>query len=54
MIDQYGGAMRDYRVSALPTTYLVDKQGRLRYRARGKVEWNSTTVQQTVAELLAE
>lgn len=54
LVDQYGGAMRDYRVNVLPTTYLVDKQGRLRYRARGKVAWQDCAARHIIAQLLAE
>lgn len=54
LIDQYGGAMRRYQVNALPTSYLIDKQGRLRYRAYGKVAWQAADVRQMIAGLLAE
>ncbi|MCK5091446.1 MAG: TlpA family protein disulfide reductase [Gammaproteobacteria bacterium] len=39
LVDQYGSGMHDYRVIGLPTSYLIDAQGRLLYSAIGRVLW---------------
>jgi thiol-disulfide isomerase/thioredoxin len=44
MIDQYGKAMFDYKVKVLPTTYLIDEHGMIRYSANGHVRWDSKEV----------
>ena len=33
LVDQYGSGMRDYQVMGLPSSYLIDTQGRLLYSA---------------------
>jgi len=52
LIDQYGKAMRDFQVKALPGSYLIDKQGQLRYFASGAVSWDSEKVKEKIRSLL--
>lgn len=52
LIDQYGGAMRDYRVTGLPASYITDQARRLRYIAVGRVDWSDASVTRRIEELL--
>ncbi len=54
MVDQYGSAMRDYKVKALPTSYIIDKNGELRFSAMGPIDWLSNETGQLVEKLLVE
>lgn len=29
LVDQYGGAMRDFKVRALPTSFIVNREGKI-------------------------
>ena len=42
------------RIPGLPTTYLLDRHGRIVGFEVGARDWNSTAVRQLVAQLLAE
>ena len=54
LVDQYGGAMRAYKVEVLPVSYLVDRRGRLRYRADGRVDWRGRAATEIVQDLISE
>ena len=43
-LDEDGSAMRDFRIIGLPTTLLVDEQGREIARKIGPAEWDSAEV----------
>ena len=43
-----------YKVRGLPTTYLIDKHGRIRYRAIGGREYDHPEVLGTIRALMAE
>jgi thiol-disulfide isomerase/thioredoxin len=38
----------------LPTSYLLDRQGRVRYRVQGDLEWDSDAVVSVIQQLLSE
>ena len=44
----------DYGVKGLPTSFLIDKQGRLAYRAVGGRDFDHAEVERLIKELLAE
>ena len=44
LLDAFHFARRDWRVTALPATWIIDRQGRLRYRAVGEVDWLDAAV----------
>ncbi len=41
LLDQQGEIARQWGASVLPTTYLLDAEGRPRLRLRGEVDWTS-------------
>ena len=45
-------AMKAWRVRIMPTTFLIDKQGRLRYELVGEADWDDPTIQAPVLDLL--
>lgn len=54
LFDTTSGVSRDYAVRGLPTTYLIDKEGRIRYRAVGGREFDHPEVIKTIEQLMAE
>jgi len=54
LLDPESRAFNDWGVSVLPTSFLVDRQGRVRYRALGEVQWDSAEVHSVVQTLIAE
>ena len=45
-------AIKAWRVRIMPTTFLIDKQGRLRYELAGEADWDDPTIQAPVLDLL--
>jgi len=54
LMDRDGGSIQGWNIPAFPTTFIVDKHGRLRYRLVGPAEWDGYENKQLVAKLLAE
>jgi len=54
LFDKESGVSRAYRVRGLPTTYLVDKKGYIRYRAVGGRLFDHEEVMKTIKGLMAE
>lgn len=52
-LDEQGSAMRDLRVIGLPSTLLIDRQGREVGRKEGAVEWDSAEVITFLREQIA-
>ena len=50
--DHDGSAAKRWRVYAVPSTYLLDRQGRVRYGYRGALQWDKESVIETVNGLL--
>jgi peroxiredoxin len=48
LLDTRKNTFNSWVSSALPTSFLLDKQGRVRYRVQGEVEWDSDTVIETL------
>jgi len=44
LLDSTGKAVRDWKVFAVPTSYLVDSEGHVRYGLFGAVEWDQATI----------
>jgi peroxiredoxin len=54
LFDTTSSVSRAYAVRGLPTTYLIDKQGKIRYRAVGGREFNHPEVVRIIKELIEE
>ena len=54
LLDSMGIAGAGYGVSGIPTTYLVDKEGRLVARLIGSREWDTTGTLEILRELMEE
>ena len=54
LIDQYGKAMRVYQVKTLPSSYLIDTQGKIRYLTETSIDWSDTYVRDKIDTLLSE
>lgn len=54
LFDSTSEVSRDYAVRGLPTTYLIDKEGNIRYRAVGGREFDHAAVVKTIKQLIDE
>ncbi len=54
LFDPTSEVSQDYEVRGLPTTYLIDKNGNIRYRAVGGREFDHPEVINTIKQLIAE
>jgi len=52
VLDRNKTVTRAWSVRVMPTTFIVARDGRLRYRAVGDLDWNSDTVVGTISQLL--
>ena len=54
LFDKTSKVSRRYRVNGLPTTYLIDKKGMIRYRAIGGRKFNHPNIEKIIQQLLVE
>ncbi|MDZ7593898.1 MAG: TlpA disulfide reductase family protein [Thiobacillus sp.] len=54
LLDPDGSNTRRWKVFALPTTFLLDAQGRVRYVLTGPTEWDEGEALELIESLLAE
>jgi thiol-disulfide isomerase/thioredoxin len=54
LLDQDSARMKAWRVFVLPTSFLVDKQGQIRYTLAGHIEWDDPEAVAVIERLLAE
>lgn len=54
LLDPEKESLRDWRAMAYPTSYIVDREGRLRYSLFGAIEWNEPGVIAQISKLLDE
>ena len=54
LFDSTSKVSQSYAVRGLPTTYLIDKQGNIRYRAVGGREFNHPEVVKIINQLIEE
>ncbi len=54
LLDLDGAALTRWKVYAFPTSYILDKNGKIRYAVFGAIDWSSKSVLRIVNKLLAE
>lgn len=54
LFDKTSNVSADYRVRGLPTTYLIDKKGMIRYRAIGGREFDHAEIEKIIKQLIDE
>ena len=54
LLDENGSNTQRWKVFALPTTFLLDGEGRVRYVLKGATEWDETEALRVIESLLAE
>jgi peroxiredoxin len=54
LFDTTSKVSQDYAVRGLPTTYLIDKMGNIRYRAVGGREFDHAEVIKIIQQLISE
>ena len=52
LLDDSGVAVRDWGVYAYPSSFLLDKNGSIRYAYRGALEWDTPGIIKTISQLL--
>jgi len=53
LLDTQSQAFAEWNASVLPTSFLVDAEGRIRYRVQGDLEWDSEAAIAVINELMA-
>jgi len=54
ILDQDGQALRNWKVFAFPTSYLIDKEGNIRFAVFGSIEWDTAEIVSTISTLINE
>ena len=54
LLDTDSETFNAWDASVLPTSFLLDKQGRIRYRIQGDIEWDSEEVVAIIKDLVKE
>lgn len=54
LLDRDGRALRDWRVFAFPTSYVIDRKGQIRYAVFGSIEWDGAEIIHKLEKLIKE
>lgn len=54
LLDSEGEVMRQWNVMAFPTSFVIDKRGKIRYALFGSIDWDTSKIKNTLQKLLAE
>lgn len=52
VLDEHSKVVSEYPVRGLPTTFVIDKHGRIAYRAVGGHDWSADSIIDTVGSLM--
>ena len=52
LLDRDGSAVRDWKVYAYPSNYLVDRNGNIQFAYRGALKWDAPSIIKTIEQLL--
>jgi peroxiredoxin len=53
-LDEDGKLAKAWRVFVYPTSYLIDKQGQIRFSLSGTLEWDDPEVVEVIEQLMLE
>ena len=54
LLDSGSNTFKQWQAKILPTSFIVDKKGHIRYLAQGPIEWDTDEVSTTIENLLIE
>ncbi len=54
LLDRAGAVSSAWRVAAFPSSFLVDREGRIRYSVNTAIEWDAPEVRAVIDRLRAE
>lgn len=54
LLDEHGSAVQDWKIMAYPSSFLVDKTGKIRYALFGATDWQLPGHVQKIQQLLHE
>ena len=54
LLDRDGKALQDWQVFAFPSSYIIDKHGKIRYALFGSLLWDTPQVTEIIDKLLIE
>jgi len=54
LLDIDGNVMRQWNVMAFPTTFVIDKNGKIRYALFGSIEWDTIEIRKKIQALVDE
>ena len=54
VMDRDGQALRNWKVFAFPTSYLIDRRGVIRFAVFGSIDWDSPEIMSTINTLIKE
>lgn len=54
LFDKDGAALKSWGVFAFPTSYIIDKKGKIRYAIFGSVDWETESIVNKIVHLLNE
>ena len=54
LMDTAGNALRQWNVMAFPTSFVIDKQGKIRYALFGSIDWDTAEIINKIETLIKE